>query len=111
MINIRGLDKAKVLAALYNSSRVIGMGVLQARDGDMDPETARALIKDPSLVPDYFGIWLCGDRIYFDYVYGRVLKVDLTSNEEFREGLYDRDNGKGAAAIAIAPLRNLQKEN
>lgn len=30
MINIKGLDKAKVLKALYDASHVQGMGFLQA---------------------------------------------------------------------------------
>lgn len=37
---------------------------------------------------------------YFDYLKGRVMKVDLCGNE-FDPWLYDRDNGRGAAARAI----------
>ncbi len=29
MINIKGLSKAKVLAALYNASKPLGLGILQ----------------------------------------------------------------------------------
>lgn len=29
MINIKGLNKAKVLAALYNASKPLGLGILQ----------------------------------------------------------------------------------
>lgn len=35
MLNIKGLDKAEVLKALYNNSRVQGMGFLQAMAGEM----------------------------------------------------------------------------
>lgn len=37
---------------------------------------------------------------YFDYVKGRVLKVDL-SGDEVETWLYDRDNGEGAAEKAL----------
>lgn len=40
---------------------------------------------------------------YFDYLYGRVLKVDLSGNA-FDEHLYERDNGVGSASRALAPL-------
>lgn len=105
MINIKGLDKAAVLAALYNSAKVQGLGFLQAISGDMPIDQARELIGVPSNIPGYEGVNLHGERIYFDYVYGRVMKIDLTSDVEFDEALYDCDNGKGAAASAIAPLR------
>ena len=42
---------------------------------------------------------------YFDYLHGRVLKVDL-SGDEFDERLYDRDCGKGAAQRAVDSIRD-----
>lgn len=39
----------------------------------------------------------------FDYLIGRVMKVDL-SRDEFSPWGYDRDNGEGAATKAIATL-------
>ena len=42
---------------------------------------------------------------YFDYLKGRVMKVDLSSDDSFEEWLYDRDNGKGAAQRVIDSLR------
>lgn len=90
MINIKGLDKAKVLKALYDASRVQGMGILQAvPDGYVTVELYQELLdKCP----------------YFDYMFGRVMKVDL-SGDAFDERLYDRDNGPGAAERAIQKLR------
>ena len=41
---------------------------------------------------------------YFDYLYGRILKVDL-SGDEFDERLYERDNGRDSAARAISFLK------
>ena len=93
MISVKGLDKAEVLAALYNGSRQQGMGFLNLCGAEgMSIEEAAAVIAS------------CGDRLYFDYLRGRVMKVDLTT-DEFDEWLYDRDNGQGAAARAIAALR------
>ena len=84
-INIAGLDKAAVLAALYESARVQGMGVLQKRAGGMSLDEARDLLKQDT---------------YFDYVHGRVMKIDL-SGDTLRTALYDRDNGHGAAEAAL----------
>lgn len=38
---------------------------------------------------------------YFDYLKGRVLKVDLSNPDCFDERLYDRDNDYGAADRAV----------
>ena len=39
-------------------------------------------------------------QTYFDYLKGRVMKVDL-SGDKLNPFLYDRDNGQGAAAAAL----------
>ena len=41
---------------------------------------------------------------YFDYLYGKVMKVDL-SKDSFNPFLYDRDNFPGAALQIIRGLR------
>lgn len=89
-ISLDGLSKAAVLAALYNNARVQGMGVFQAKDGDMAEADAQKLLDN--------------GNTYFDYLYGRVMKVDL-KGESLWPGLYDRDNGSGAAASVIEQLR------
>lgn len=91
MINIKGLDKAEVLKSLYDRSHVQGMGWLHAvPDGVVTVEHCAELL---------------AHETYFDYLYGRVLKVDL-SGDEFDERLYDRDCGIGAARRAINSLRS-----
>ena len=87
-MNIKGMDKAAVLAALYKHAQTQGLGVLHYQLGDISLEEARDLLKT---------------QTYFDYLKGRVLKVDL-SRDELDERLYDRDNGPGAAAYALADL-------
>lgn len=85
MIPLFGLDKAEVLMRLYNASKPQGMGILHSSIEPMSIEEARELLKG---------------RTYFDYLSGRIMKVDL-SGYYLDETLYDRDNGEGAALDAI----------
>ena len=91
LIDISTLDRAAVLAALYNASKPQGMGFLHATPGDMTSDEAQELLKD---------------QHYFDYLKGRVMKVDLGRNSDdgFNPRLYDRDNGAGAASRALSAL-------
>lgn len=91
MVNIKGLDKARVLKALYEHSHAQGLGAFQAVHMGV-----------PTL--EYF-TGLLEQGTYFDYLGGRVLKVDL-SGDEFDERLYDRDCGKGAAQRAVDSIRD-----
>lgn len=93
MVNITGLDKVVVLAALHNETSALGMGRMHDVGRDMNIDEARSII-DRNVNHN-------GDRdLYFDYVAGRPLKVDLTG-DEFDPRLYDRDAGPGAAQRAI----------
>jgi hypothetical protein len=85
---IKGKNKAAILAALYNNSKVQGMGIFQAKPGIMSEKQAQDLLDQTS---------------YFDYLHGKVMKVDL-SGDELNPRLYDRDNGNGAAYEAIKHL-------
>ncbi len=90
MISIVGLDKAEVLAALYNHACTQGLGEIHFDPRPMNREEAVEFLKRDH---------------YFDYLKGRVMKIDLSSNDSFWPGLYDRDNGPGAAAGGIEELR------
>ena len=85
MIDISKLNKGEVLAALYNNSMPLGMGILHFTPEDMTKEQGEELLKS---------------QTYFNYLQGRVMKVDL-SKDEFSPHLYDRNNGEGAAQRAI----------
>lgn len=98
MVDIKGLDKAEVLAALHAGSRALGMGIFHERGG-LTVEECRAILAGERGDVDY------GGGMYFDYLRGRVMKVDL-SGDEFSPRLYDRDNGAGAAERAISGLRS-----
>ncbi len=90
-ISLQGLDRTEVLAALYNASRPQGMGFLRYDETPMTKEQAQELL---DATPNG----------YFDYLRGRVMKVDL-SGDDFSPRLYDHDNGPGAAEEAIKALQ------
>lgn len=90
VVDITGLDKAEVLLALYNNSHCQGLGFLQA----VNNYTLQDARRDIDECPDY----------YFDYLHGRVIKVDL-SGDAFDSWGYDRDNGEGAAEAVIKALK------
>lgn len=73
-----------------NASRPQGMGFLH-----YDPEPMTS-VQAAMLLSGH-------DNPYFDYLKGRVMKISIKNPLE--PHLYDRDNGTGAAALAIAALR------
>lgn len=98
-ISIKGLDKAKVLAALHNGTRCLGMGFLH-NIGTCSVEQAERDINDRK------PLGKCA--LCFDYYHGRPLKCDI-SGDSFDPWLYDRDAGDGAARRAIDSI--LKKED
>ncbi|SHF41536.1 hypothetical protein SAMN05444392_12325 [Seinonella peptonophila] len=87
-INIADLNKAAVLAALYNNAKPQGKSWLWYR---MTIKQAQALL-------------VTHVDFKFDGVNNRVLKVDL-SGEEFDSSLYDLHNGTGKAERTVNHLR------
>jgi hypothetical protein len=81
------------------------MGFMHARGRkEMTADEARDIIEGKStggLMP-----WEADDakRLRFDYLHGRVMKVDL-SGDTLRTALYNRDIGHGAAERIVAALR------
>lgn len=96
IVDISGLDKAALLAALYNRARPLGMGFLHYTPEDMTLEQAQETLK----VGDDHG----HQGMYFDYLHGRVMKVDISGDVLHTWG-YNRDNGDGAAEQVITTLR------
>ena len=88
-MNIKGLNKAEVLAVLYNASQVQGMGIFQADGRVMTIEDAGCILDERR-----------GDT-YFDYLKGKVMKIDV-GVDELNTRLYNRDNGEGAAEKALS---------
>ena len=92
-IDISGLDRADILAALYNNSRPQGLGFMHYDAKSMTAAEARALLVE-------------GHR--FDYLKGRVMKINLRPDAATLDGrLYDRDNGQGSTERVVAGLRAL----
>ena len=84
-MDISKLDKANVLIALYDAARAQGLGIFNQKSGGLSYEEATALLEK---------------QTYFDYLYGRVMKVNL-GKDNLDTRLYNRDNGISAAEIAI----------
>lgn len=87
-IKLEESKKPKILAALYNASQPLGMGFLHYDPTPMTEEEAKELLKE---------------RTYFDYLKGRVMKVEL-GGEYLDPWAYDRDNGQGSAKKIIESI-------
>ncbi len=88
-INISELPKGEVLAALYNGSKPLGLGIFHFESAPMTATEADALLEK---------------HTYFDYLKGRIMKVDL-SGDTLDTRLYDRDLGQGACRRVIEHLK------
>ena len=85
MIDIRKCNKAAVVKALYDNARPQGLGYLHFKPQALTMEEAEEALKRGT---------------YFDYLNGRVMKVEV-GKDELSPVLYDRDNGQGAAYAAL----------
>lgn len=83
-MNIKGMDKAEVLFALWLGSKERGMSFLG---------------RFP-LTLDYCKKLIGRGETYFDYLAGRVMEGDL-SGDNLDLRLYNRDNGEGTGEFAI----------
>ncbi len=88
-LDITGIDKAELLAALYNNARPPGPDwILFQNKGMTTCEAAKLLEEDT----------------YFDYLAGRPLKINLKGNT-LEPALYDRDQGQGECERIVESLR------
>lgn len=92
-IDIKGIDKGDLLAALYNRARPQGMGFRQpGHDLQMTKGEADEYIEK------------YGTR--FNYVKGRPIKVEFKDDVLLFARLYDRDTGgEGTCEQIVAILR------
>lgn len=89
MIDIKGLDKALVLKTLHDNSKAQGMSFFHLKELSLDE--CKQIVNERS-------------ELYFDYLHGKVMKVDI-SGDSFDPWGYDRDNGGGAAQKAIDSIK------
>ncbi len=87
-IDISKMNKAEVLAALYNNSKPLGMGYLHYDPTPMTKEEAEEMLKE---------------QTFFDYVKGRLMKINM-DGDILSTRSYDRDNGEGTARRALSHL-------
>lgn len=96
-IDITGIDRAELIAELYNNTQPLGLGILQDIKEGLTAERVRAVITS--------GL---DEDLYLDYVAGRPIKVILRDNSLLHARLYDRDapGGEGTCARIVAALRS-----
>lgn len=101
MIEITGLDRNVVLAALCNNTPPLGMGA-------MNPKAMEKITAD-DCAKEFEGRIERNDVFSFDYVFGRPVKVNFVTEGDkayiARVRLYDRDAGQGMAQKVISELR------
>lgn len=90
-VDITGIEKSVLLAALFNASKPLGYGALHFNAKPMTAEEAQEIINEQ------------GFR--FDYLNGRVMKINISGDTVNVWG-YDRDNGTGAVKSIVEGLRN-----
>lgn len=95
MVYSKGIDKAELLVGLYEGSHQQGMGMSQPSQ-PLTVEEARELLKNNSS---------------FDYLFGKVINVNLQNDVSFEEWLYDRDNGSGKAQSVVNGIREKMIES
>jgi hypothetical protein len=91
-IDISGLDKGAVLAALWNNA------ALPPNHAVVHPRTR------PMTVDEAHKAFIAEGGHGFDYYQDRILKFHLGA-DEFDPRWYDRDNGQGLAERVIEHLR------
>jgi hypothetical protein len=108
-VDISGLDKVKVLQALYNAKVPMGMGMLHYDPEPLLDDEAKRVIE----LHTYTDKQLDGSdetSCYFDYVGGRPLKVDIAPDTVSMR-LYDREGGEGMGDFVIHILRIFDDPN
>src|SRR5689334_18258688 len=91
-ISIKGLDKADLLAAFYNSSQFQGYGKY---DPEASPESMTKA--DAQRI-------IARGQLSFDYLRGRILKIDIGGDMLNPFG-FDRDLGQGASERVVEGVK------
>lgn len=100
-MDITNLSKPKVLAALFNAAKPLGLGYLQYNHHHLMDETEAATLLE--------------NQDWFDYVEGRLMKVSIVSQSrallygktettELNTSMYNLNNGENAAENALSQL-------
>lgn len=94
-LNITGIEKAAVLAALYNAA-----GPSKAEPDGYDATHVMTLGEAREL--------LSGTKTYFNIIMGRNIAVSLNDNQ-LNYRIYDERNGRGMTEKVLEPLLAAKK--
>ena len=94
-IDVTDVAPGVLLQVLYMNARVQGLGFLHSTSGPLTVEEIEDYLKD---MPQYF-----------DYLKGRVMKVEI-DGKTLSPNLYDRDNGPGAAERCVLEAKQIMAE-
>lgn len=97
MLDVSQHSGAEVLAALYNASFQQGLGIRDPRGQQTITVEQAQFFIDEAVEAGFKGE---GGTVYFDYLLGRILKVEI-GYDTINERQYDTDNGDGAAIKAL----------
>jgi hypothetical protein len=90
-VDISGLDKMQVLKALWEESKTASFFAMMPKMAPPFSESEAQNVMNSK-------------RPYFDYLSGRVIKTDFTTDQLNPWG-YDRDNGKGAMQRVVNSVK------
>lgn len=96
-LSIEGLDPAEIILRLYNNSKYQGVSWLGAVSEEKTRDDMQEILVDGGIDN--------GKVVWFDYLYGKVMKVGITYKEISRADLYDRDVGNGECKRIVDELR------
>ncbi|MFD7161576.1 hypothetical protein ACFV9C_43815 [Kribbella sp. NPDC059898] len=107
-IDIAGLKKEIVLAALYHRAAAVGAGSLHPRvEDELSVASARELWRaHGQLVDQSRRGFRRIKHIRFDYLHGRLLKVTFLGRTSVDVTGFDRQYGPGAAIRVVDRLRS-----
>lgn len=91
LIDISGVDRAELLATLYNGAQPFGFGKNQYDPREMARDEADAL--------------LAGGQVEFDYHKGRLMKVKFTGDALLDDWGYDKTYGVNVVQRVVDNLR------
>lgn len=97
-IDITGINKAQLLAGLYNRQAPLP-GTVAFLSDLRRPMTEQVATVVLNLGEEPKGEW------HFDYVHGRPIKLSFVGDTIEGEHLFDRNAGEGACARVVAAIR------
>lgn len=101
MIETRGLTKAEVYWTLYNNA--IRKGA--TKDDRSNHNQPVVSDKDISIAQAEVMVKEHEPELFFGYINGRLLDLDLSKRDIFDETRYDASNGEGSAQYAIDKVK------